>query len=508
MAIKDFTFSCTAAVTGLPGWMAAMTPFEWTTPVNTNRIQDVVPAPPYANNETTDDITGAGNGAGVDQVNKSMIIAATGGHAGWWGSDGYELQLTPDIAPAWRRIVDWLPSYVADVAWITQPLGVNNDAYEEWGLYQMVDYGYGVPTTNRDQWLGPDGLTYDRYNWPTTLCDGASNGQRVEAWKPWTKPNVNTIMDRPRPGHTCWSIHYDGGKLWFPITQGSNNGSGRGSRVPHSLDIDYLRTYMATHGGQRYTYEYGNKVPYTYYPVIPSNATVSSFGASAIDTGTGRIWFQGANTTEFFRMETRGATPGAYTLYSCPFSPQQRFTIPPNAICPDVGRRMWVVVCTLNGSLVPVDEIVVYDLDAIEAGTITVTKVSVPNLGILPWARLRSADECRKGYGMVWHAPSRAFILFNSDESPRDTSANTSTLFLLYPPLDVNGNWVRGNAWSVATRTVPGIPAVTSAAGVTGITGSSFSRFNIVHWDNGESLLISQGNVLNAPSFMRLSTGF
>lgn len=516
--IVTTTFNLTVSAdpsTTVPQWFEDMPYRQWYTPLGTNRIQDVVPSPPYASNYTTDDITGAGNGAGVDQVAKRMVIAYTGGHSGWWGSDAYDLILMEDTAPRWVRIVDMITSHRADIAALTAN-ATGTSMYEEWRMLQAVDRGFGA--SGNSTWIGPDGLPYDRFMWPTTLVDGVSTGARIDDWKPWTKPDVDDILDRPRPGHTCWSIHYANGKMWYPITQGSNNGSGRGSRVPHSVDITFLREYLATNG-TRYQQTFGDKVPCKYYPAIDSGASVSTFGASAIDDATGRIWFHGVNDTRFFSMETSSGLEGTPRFYTAPFMAKQRFQIPPTAICPDAGRRMWVTVCSIDANYtntgyvenVPIDEIIVYDLDALEVVSpapvmaTAVTKVLVTGLGALPWNRLRIEGEGRKGTGMIWHQPSLAFLLFNCDESPRDATANTSTLFKLHPPLDSNGAWVRGGTWSVSTVTVTGIPAVQSTDSK-GIQGSSFSRFNqIKDMGNGESLLISQANVLYPPSFMRLS---
>jgi hypothetical protein len=512
---RTFILPVTAApvVGAIPTWFENMPYKAWVTPSGTNRIQDVVPPPPYPAQKTTDDITGAGNGAGVDQVNKRMCIVYTGGHAGWWGTDGYELILTENAAPRWVRILDMVESINDDVSLLLKnsvDAGFDPEYYEEWTMLQEVDRGFGFSTQrNNGVWVGPDGTTYDRFNWPTTMVDGASRGTRPAMWKPWTISNVDDILDRPRPGHTCWSIHYSNGKMWYPITQASNNGSGRGSRVPHSVDMTFLRQYL-TANGVPYRQTVGNKIPCKYYPVIPANTVVSTIGASAIDEGTGRIWFHTATGLSFFSMETAPGVEGQHRLYSAPFlSANSRWTIPPNAICPDPGRRFWVVICNIGSSLVPVDEIIVYDLEELEKPSpnmvAAVTKVLVPGLGALPWNRLRTPEEGRKGTGMVWHAPSQAFILFNCDESPRNPLAGTSVLFKLYPPLNTDGTWNKTGTWAVDQVTVPGIPTVLSTSS-TAVTGSSFSRFNLIkNMGNGESLLISQANVLNPPSFMRLA---
>lgn len=500
---------------GIPKWFSDLPQGQWVTPVGTNRIQDVVPPPPYPSNYTTDDITGAGNGAGVDQILKWMCIGAVGGHSGWWGSDCYGLDCGLDTAPVWVRLVNFLPTYNADIEMLTRkPTDVSPvyipDMYEEWGMIQEVDYGFGFsPQRGNMVWIGPDGLSYARDDWPTTLVDGESTGQRFH-WKPWNTPDVDAIMDRPRPGHTCWAIHFYNGKMWYPITWGSNNGSGRGSHVPHSFDVTFLRNFLAS-SGNRYTYEFGNKVPYKYYPSVDSGIVVSTFGTSAMDTATGRMWTQAANGGSFFYLDAGVGKEGNRKVFTLPFGAQSRFVNAPNQICPDAGRRMWVAVSGIANALVPPNEIIVYDLDLLEASgaasSTNVLKILVPGLDLLPWNRLRTPEEGRKGYGMIWHRNSKAFIFFNCDESPRD--ATTTTLFRLHPPLDANGNWIKNGAWSVSQRVVPGIPAMQSSPNPAGITGSSFSRFNqIEDMGNGETLFISQGNVLNPPSFMRVIGAF
>jgi hypothetical protein len=499
---------------------------QWTPLGNT--IDSVVQGPkPYPQGQTTDDITGAGNGAAIDQLRREVLVCNTGGHAGWWGGFNGRLVLKENSGPYWERMTSWLPSFKDDLAWITSstswdagvypnaPFPTNPLALEEFTMKQCVDYGGGLPLTDseRTTWIGPDGTKYDRFDWPCTFVDGVSAGQRVREWKPWNTPDVNSIMERPRAVHTCYSMHYSNGKVWYPTQSGSNNGSGRGSRVPHSFDADFVRNYIAANNAP-YPEGYGNKIPWKYYPTVPTGQNFpTTFNTSAIDTGTGRIWVQLANTTKFFRLGTVGAEEGVNQVYTNPIAPLNRFLNAPSCVCPDAGRRMWVVIPTLTNVNVSPDSIVVYDLDAIESGapltggtlpTDPISSVMVTGLGALPWARLRTAVEARKGYGMIWYAPDKEFWLFNCDESPRDTVANTTTIFRLIPPLNADGSWNRNGAWSVGTMVVSGIPAICST-GSGGINGSSFTRFNIINdMGNGEALLISQGNVLTQTYFMRV----
>lgn len=175
---RTFTFNVTAPSAG-PDWFKNLPANTWVPLGNT--IDSVVePAAPYAESKTTDFITGAGNGAGVDQVNKEMLIVNTGGHSGWWGGDGYRLILTENAAPRWERLVTWLPSYRSDVAYITSSSSAPNPsiplALEEFTMLQYVDYGGGVTLNAQGQgstdWRDPDGLTWDRFMWPCTFCDG------------------------------------------------------------------------------------------------------------------------------------------------------------------------------------------------------------------------------------------------------------------------------------------------------------------------------------------------
>lgn len=503
-----------------PAWFTALPYNKWVD--LGNRIRDVVEGPaPWPGPYTPDDITGAGNGAAMDQVNREMLIVNTGGHSGWWGGDGYRLILKEDAGPRWERLTTWLPSYRGDIAWITSSTSAPNPsiplALEEFTMQQYVNYGGGVTLDAQGRgsttWKGPDGSPWDRYNWPCTFVDGVSAGQRVREWKPWNTPDVDSIMERPRAVHTCYSIHYSDGKVWYPTQNGSNNGSGRGSRVPQSFDVDFVRSYIAL-AGVPYPLEYGNKKPWKYYPAVDNKQTPSTFNASAMDTGNGRMWVQASNGTTFFYVGTKGAEAGGNRTYTLPFAPQSRFVNAPSQICPDAGRRMWVVVPSLAASgtpltpINPTNEIVVYDLDELEKATpamaTAVTKITVSGLDTLPWSTSRNIEEARKGYGMIWYAPAKEFWLFNCDVSPRDTTNNTSTIFRLIPPLNADGSWDRLGTWTVGTKIVGGIPAICSS-GTQGIMGSSFSRFNIINdMGNGEALLISQGNVLNQASFLRL----
>jgi len=490
-------------------------------PLNTwvelgNTLDSIVQGPkPYPSGYPTDDITGAGNGAGIDQENKEMLIVNTGGHSGWWGGDGYRLVLKEDNGPRWERIMNFLPTLEGDINWLTQTKGGNTAlnplSAQEWTMKQEVDDG-GGKTGSAPIWLNPQGQQVNRYLWPCTFVDGVSAGLRVREWRPWDTPDVDSIMERPRAPHTCWSIHYSEGKMWYPTQCGSNNGSGRGSWVPYSCDVDFLRNYIQINN-MPYTPQNGNKIPWKYYPAILNNAGPDTFPTSAIDSGTGRVWVIASNGVRFYWMGTKGAEAGTYRMYSpLPFNAYFRYTIAPNAICPDAGRRMWVTISTLGNAVVSPKSITVFDLDGLENGQLTldnyVKSIEVNGLDTQPWSTTRDLEESRKGYGMVWHPASKAFLLFNADTSPRDTVNNTTTMFKLIPPLNSDGTWNRNGAWSVGTVTVPGNPFITANNGLNskGIWGSSFSRFNIIHdMGNGESLLISQGNVLNPPSFMRIN---
>lgn len=538
-----------------------------------NRISDVVPLPPYQGNQSPNDIIQAGNGAAVDQGNKSMLLVANGGHSGYQGNESYELQLNQAV-PGYRRLTEptpfadldwhfdqgslppigsrtWRDAWATATAYVASPadvVRVGNElyyciadhtsgatfagdaaywalgagdalAYEYWTRLQSLSPDGGTtPASGTRTWNLPGSGTVSILDYPATAGDGAisdpaSNKSRQQ-WKPWTISALSDINDRPRTAHNISTPWYANGRVWFPIQNSVDEGTGPAHNVIMSFDVTAVRA-----GTLPRPFVPGRDVWDYWQTVTELGESNNLFGTTALDSSTGRVWYHPKNEARFYSVETATGIEGEYTMYTDPNTPSNQFTLAASAICPVAGRRLWVVLATEANT----NNLCVYDLDLIEAAAdpATLTTTMCQNIQNIPTIANKSwnwnhanADDKKKGWGMVWYEPDRSFLLYNCDDM-NDGVGRSRNLRRIKPPLDASGNYDRARASDPAQWICDEVPclgdlpeAVTGSAGSTtsrSVSGCSFTRFNIINdMGNGEALLLQQGNY-NTPCYvMRL----
>jgi hypothetical protein len=467
-------------------------------------IKEEVPPPPYQGNQSPDDIIQAGNGAAIDQTAKEMWLVANGGHSGYQGNESYRLVLNT-ATPYWQRVTD--PTPFADLNWhfdtdpVTQP-----EQNQYWSRNQLLDPGNGFLASGGRTWNGPTaGSTYQIQDYPSCAGDGASTNTSRQQWRPWTITNLNDINDRPRTMHTVHTPWHANGKVWFPLQNSVDDGTG----PSHNVVLSFNSTAVKA-GTIPRPFSPGRDV-WDYYRTVTELGTSGNLmGCSAFDSSTNRVWYHASNEPTFYSVNTNPGTEGTYRAYVDPNTINSRYTIAASAICPVAGRRLWVVLCTdanhNNG-------IRVFNLDLLEAAAVgsAVTTSMVQAIDNVPTIANKSwnwnhpvAGDQKKGWGMVWHEPNKAFLLYSCDDM-NDGTARSRNLRRLTPPLvndayDPNGTWVCDEVEITGTLPtfVTGAPGSTSRS----ISGCSFTRFNIINdMGNGESMLVQQGNY-DTPCFV------
>ncbi len=198
-----------------------------------NRLADAVPPPPYYSNYGPRFLTAGWNGACVDPDNLEMIVALNGGHAARQENDAYALNLGGAV-PGWRRIVDSTPiaDPVSGVEYLTSS--------------RLLDEA-------NNQYLSPVMV-------PGWLLDGPHPGIAFDD----RNPDLRLIRRRPRTLHTCSHYHYSNGKVWYPIMNAWNRGTGETSLVKLALDVAALRRDPSL--GK---WRYGDLGPWQYVGTIP-----------------------------------------------------------------------------------------------------------------------------------------------------------------------------------------------------------------------------------------------
>jgi hypothetical protein len=517
------------------------------------RIIDQISPPPWYGNQN--DIVETGNGAAIDQENLEMFLVACGGHAARQTNDSFSFQADLPV-PGWRRLTDptpyedlawhfgkgdlptartwrdaWLPNtaYVgfatsttanpADVVRVGNECYVcrashtsgstfdptnwslevaDAEAYQYWSRTQVLAPGNGVPASCSRTWNVPSGGTpVDIRYYPACAGDGAiSTGDKSrQRWTPWGISSLNDINDRPRSMHTGYTQWYANGKVWFPLQNSITAGTGFSMNITMSFDVDAVRS-----GTIPRPFVAGRDV-WDYHQSVPELSTTGNlFGATALDSSTGKIWYHVGNYGDIIALDTN---TGLYTSLNDPNPNANACLNAASAICPVAGRRLWVILATgVNSN----NSLRVYDLDLIEGTPPVIDTTScqvitgIPTIANKLWNFHHTATgDVKKGWGMFWYEPDRSFLLWSCDDMTRDGLVRSPYLRRIKPPLD-NDAYDRTGTWTcdeIPMNTTGGfLPDYVTRLGTPSVSGCSFTRFSCLYdmrAANGDALLLSQG---------------
>jgi len=452
---------------GGPGWFRKLRPLQWTPLAGGGAMSEswqrgdclaeAVPPPPYFGNYGPRYLTAGWNGACVDHDNLQMILALNGGHAARQENDAYALDLGAEV-PGWRRILEATPP---------------------------TDPKSGEAFINRLPITDPNGKVYES---PVVLPGWLLDGPAPEIAFNDRQPDLRQVRRRPRTLHTCSHYHYSNGKVWFPIMNAWDRGSGATSLVKLALDVAALRSDPSLAA-----WRYGDIGPWQYVGVIREQTgggqDAFGFGVGALDRSTGKIWYVGQRTASYWSMDTLGATTGQHRFYDD--APREKdLSSSAGAIAHGItkrdGRETSLFVMMEQGSHR------LWILDTAQAGTGTGwSSVEPANARSLVWSHsLRQVAPGYEGhppaYGMVYHAPARCFLAYNCDQLPDRASVRVLRVpFNSDGSYDPDGHW----EWDQATfgDTGPDLNNPRAAGG-----GGSYTRFNSIpdYAGTGDTLLI------------------
>jgi hypothetical protein len=449
--------SCASGLAGTqPAWFKGMPAMRWIPLAGGSsssenwqrgaRLTDAVPPPPYFNNYSPRSLTAGWNGACVDPDNMEMIVALNGGHAARQENDAYALSLDSDM-PGWRRIVESTP---------------------------LVDASSGAEYLTRSPVTDNAGNKYlSPMLVPGWTLDGPHPGIAFND----RNPDLRLIHRRPRTLHTCSHYHYSNGKVWYPILNSWDRGTGDTSLVKLALDVDALR-----HNPALGKWRYGDLGPWQYLGTIREQAGGAmdsfGFGVAALDRSTGKIWYTGQKTSNYWSMTTTGKDAGQHEFFSD--APRAKdFSSTAGAIAERVstsdGRTTSLFVIMEQGSYR------VWILDTTLAGSGRAWSVVDPkNSAAMQWSfNLQKVTPGYEGYpaayGMVYHAPSGHFLVYNCDQLP-----DRAAVRILSMPLNSDGTYDARGSWQWGEVRLgtdgPGVNNPT-ALGIGG-GGGSYTRFN------------------------------
>jgi len=493
--------SCNSGSKSGPAWFNRIDPLKWTSIAggpgmseswqSGDRLAEAVPPGPYFGNWGPRYLTAGWNGACVDPENREMIIALNGGHAAWQYNDAYALDLGSDV-PSWRRIVDATPEVDPTDgtryydAWNNDTLSPGPDRY----LDPVVDQ---------------DGMAYAR---PLLVPGWLGDGPQPQIRYSDRSPDLSRVLRRPRTVHTCSHYHYSNGRVWYPILNAWNQGSGRTSLVKLALDLDLLRKSPVLK-----SWRYGSPGPWRYIGAITEqtggDTDTFGFGVAALDSSTGRIWYTGQRTSSYWSMETLGTAAGKHTYYDD--APRDK-PLSSSAGAIAYGLPQADGSTTSLFVLMEVGTFRLWVLDTSKAGSGTAWSVVTPvNASRFEWAAgLKAVEPSHSGhpaaYGMVYHASSRCFLAYNCDQLPsRSVVRKLSVPLRADGTYDSKGNWV----WSeIVLGGEP--PAVNNpSARNIGGGGGSYTRFNIFpdFAGTGEALLVHLSHFNQPTSVCKLPPG-
>lgn len=426
-----------------------------------NRLAEAVPPPPYFNDYGPRFLTAGWNGACVDPEQGEMIVALNGGHSARQENDAYALDLRGEV-PGWRRIVDSTP---------------------------LRDPASDAELLTRSRILDHNGKQYQS---PTLVPGWTLDGPHPGIAFDDRDPDLRLVRRRPRTLHTCSHYHYSNGKVWYPIMNSWDRGSGETSLVKLALDVDALRRDPAL--GQ---WRYGDLGPWQYLGTIREQTGGGmdsyGFGVASLDRSTGRLWYVGQKSATYWSMDTQGATAGQHRFYR-DAPPQKDLSSSAGAIAHDV--RLTDRATTSLFVLMEQGSHRLWILDTAAAGTgrDAWSVVEPAGAAALQWSHnLQRVVPGYVGhtaaYGMVYHAPGRCFLAYNCDQLP-----DRAVVRVLHMPLHGDGTYdPRGTwRWSEVRLGSEGPDENNPTARGIGGGGGSYTRFNCIpdFAGTGEALLL------------------
>jgi hypothetical protein len=424
------------------------------------RLADTVPPPPYAANSGPRSLTTGWNGACVDAENMEMIVALNGGHAARQENDAYSLNLGAE-GPGWRRIVESTPA---------------------------VDPVSGARYLTNEPIRDPAGVVYQS---PMLLPGWALDGPQPGIAFDDRDPDLRLIRRRPRSLHTCSHYHYSNGRIWYPIMNSWDPGTGETSLVKLALDVEGLRRDPSLG-----SWRYGDPGPWQYLGTIAEQKSgrtdAFGFGVGALDRSNGRLWYVGQRSVTYWSLETRGASAGRHSFYND--APRDKdLSSSAGAIAHDVrksdGKTTSLFVMMEQGSL----RIWIFDTSL--AGTGRAWTAVVPDKATeMQWSHnLQKHVPGYSGhpaaYGMVYEAAGKCFLAYNCDQMP-----DRAAVRVLRMPLRSDGTYDPEGRWQwseVRLGSVGPDENNPTAQGIGG-GGGSYTRFNCMpdFAGTGESLLL------------------
>jgi hypothetical protein len=455
---------------GGPTWFQDLRAMEWTPLAGGpgmaqawqcgERLAEAVPPPPYFKNRGPRYLTAGWNGACVDPDNMEMIVALNGGHAARQENDAYLLKLGSET-PGWRRIVESTPA---------------------------VDPQSGDPFMTGLAVLDATGARYQSpVVVPGWLLDGPHPGIAYND----RDPDLARIRRRPRTLHTCSHYHYSNGKVWYPIMNAWDRGTGETSLVKLALDMSALRADSSL-GAWRY----GDPGPWQYVGVIGEQTGGATdafgFGVGDLDPSTGKLWYAGQRTSTYWSVETIGAGAGQHSFYSD--APRDKdLSSSAGAIAHGIrtaaGNTTSLFVMMEQGTHR------LWILDTSLAGTGRGWSVVEPvNASTLQWAH--NLQKVVPGYvghaaafGMVYLENARCFLAYNCDQLP-----DRAAVRVLRIPLRADGSYDPHGQWRWSEERLGDAGPDDNNPRAPGIGGGggSYTRFNCLPNFAGtnESLLI------------------
>ena len=455
---------------GGPAWFHGLKPMRWTPLAGGpqmaepwqrgERLAEAVPPPPYFGNYGPRYLTAGWNGACVDSKGLEMIVALNGGHAARQENDAYALALGTET-PHWRRVVESTPAR---------------------------DPESGVEYLTRSPLKDGNGAAYKT---PLFLPGWTLDGPQPRIAFDDREPDLGIVHRRPRTLHTCSHYHYSNGKIWYPIMNSWDRGTGETSLVKLALDIDALRREP-----ELGAWRYGDLGPWSYLGTISEQregATDSfGFGVASLDPTSGRIWYVGQRSTAYWSLETLGPSAGSHTYYrDAPVN--KDLSSSAGAIAHDIrvsrGGVTSLFVIMEQGSYR------VWILDTALAGRGNGWSVVEPdNARLLQWSRsLQTMAPGYVGYpsayGMVYDASSMGFLAYNCDQMP-----DRGAVRVLRIPIRSDGTYEPGGRWRWENVHLDGEGPDENnpGAGGTGGGGGSYTRFSRIDdfAGSGDALLM------------------
>jgi hypothetical protein len=438
------------------------------------------------------------NGAAVDPVNAEMFLVSNGGHGGYMGNETMRLRLKTDT-PSWEIFVDSTPpDYLP-------PSGTNPDTGNTGAFWSDEVYAY-------------KGLAWSSY------LDGPAYATPV---------TTGPVARRPASTHTACLATYSEGKVWYSLQSSTNLNGGTSTCSKYALNVQSVRDTPSLKN-----WAYGQLAPWEFYGVPQDGGNTqiniqgfAAFSGSALDPATGRIWTpyssESSLSARVMMLETRGANAGQHQFFdntaihrigsgNCP----RIITVTDTDGEP---KKLLVTISTKRYTTSLTRYVIVVDITALEAQTITysgvittpcVSEYTVTEPTPIVWHPPEAVAAGRDtagtwgpgpGWGLVYHAPSNAFLAFNCDHSVNSSRVREGSLRKLSLPLNDSGQYDPVNYdWTWTTVAVSGVVPTTCIPGGV-ITGGSWSRFNVVpQFDGTNDLLIALNSYNTATSVMKL----